>query len=121
MAEANEGKILSIINADLPTVTDDLAELYHIFGVPFLWTIIFALIAVLFSWKIAGITFGVCLLTLIAVFGLGGVTVGIKEEEASFCDERLKLMSDFVEGIRTIKAFGWEEKCETKLACIRKN
>ena len=80
-----------------------------------------ALLTWLTSWKIAGITFGFCLLSIVTVLGIGASSLSIKLEESSFCDQRLKLIGDFVEGIRTIKAFGWEVKCEKKLAYVRKN
>ena len=78
LAKVSVGKIMTIINSDLNVITPDLHFINHLIAIPIMWSIMFILIAWLTSWKIAGITFGFCLLALASVLGLGAYSLKIK-------------------------------------------
>ena len=52
---------------------------------------------------------------------IGKLLGKFKAKEASFNDERLKLVNDMINGIRTIKCYGWEYHYLEKLKQARKN
>ena len=43
----------------------------------------------------------------------------VKFREANYNDERVKLVSDMINGIRTIKSYGWENHYLAKIAQVR--
>ena len=43
----------------------------------------------------------------------------LKRKEAQCTDERLKLITDMVTGVRTIKCYGWENHYTEKITTIR--
>ena len=86
LAKTNKGKIMTIINSDLYVISTDLHFINSFISMPIIWGVMFAVIAWLSSWKIAGITFGISVLAIVTVLGLGAYSLKIKLAESSFCD-----------------------------------
>jgi len=50
---------------------------------------------------------------------VGGQSKHLKAAESKVTDKRIKLVSDIVEGIRTIKCYGWENHYLEKIQKVR--
>lgn len=53
---------------------------------------------------------------MVFILGLvGRFRIRMMKNEAKYIDKRVKLVTDMVAGIRTIKAYGWEEAYAEKV------
>ena len=68
----------------------------------------YGLIWYISGWPYAIIIFGLWIMTLLCQMFTSRMQKKLKQAEAMRNDERMKLVNDMVTGIRTIKAYAWE-------------
>ena len=80
------------------------------FGVasPFINIACYLVVWQISGWQYALIMAGLWVLTFMMQMCTARTQKGLKQQEAMRNDERMKLVNDMVTGIRTIKAYAWE-------------
>ena len=113
LTETNSGKLITLVSADIFTLERPLAMAP--FGIA---AIVLNVVVDLLIWQIAGWEYALIvtafwLCTLGMQMCTSRLQKRIKQAEAMRNDERMKLVNDMVTGIRTIKAYAWENHyCE---------
>ena len=108
LTETNSGKLITLISADIYTLERPLAMApFGLIAIP-INIACYALIWYISGWPYAVIVFGLWIATLICQVITSRLQKKLKQAEAMRNDERMKLINDMVTGIRTIKAYAWE-------------
>jgi ATP-binding cassette, subfamily C (CFTR/MRP), member 4 len=113
-------KIITIVTSELPSIEDDIVLAPYIIISPLSTIIAFTLIAI--NFREAAI-FGF-IMYIILVIGQGissKLTVKWKYLEGLFSDKRISLISEWINGIRTIKSYCWEEPYKNLINKSRRN
>jgi len=108
LAETNSGKLITIISSEMFTIERYSAMLPMVIMCPFIVALCMVYIAIE-----EGVIYAV--ITMVGfIFCVGGQTLcnhfakNYKQRESYLSDQRMKLISDMVTGIRTIKSYAWE-------------
>ena len=117
----NSGKLISVISADLFAAERSLAFTPLILAFPFVNAFTYALIGFSSDWMNSLIVFCVWILMVIVQFSSGRIAKRVKMRDSALNDERLKLVTDMVVGIRTLKSYGWENHYLQKITTVRKH
>lgn len=120
LAATNSGKLVSVISADLFSAERSLAFTCLLLAFPFVNAFTYVIIGVTSSWYNSLIVIGVWLSMLLIQYISGKCGKFFRIKVSALSDERLKLVSDMVVGIRTLKSFGWENHYKSKIEKIRK-
>lgn len=105
--KATSGKLVSIISGELQTIERGLIMLPFIITSPLVFIVLCILIAIYFK---EAVIFGVILALLIFAFEYFAARKinTYKYQEGTYSEKRLKVISDIINGIRTIKVYAWE-------------
>lgn len=106
-AISSTGKIVTIVSGELQTIEWGIQMAPYILIAPVSTLIAFCLIAINFQ-EAAAIGFIVFVFIIIAQILMSKVSLKWKIKEGAFSDKRIDILSDAVNGIRTIKTYGWE-------------
>ena len=106
-AISSTGRIVTIVSSELQSIDWGIQFAPYIVVAPISTLFAFALIAINFE-EAAIIGFGVFIAIMVAQFLISKATVGWKTKEGYYSDKRVDLIKDIVNGIRTIKIYGWE-------------
>jgi ATP-binding cassette subfamily C (CFTR/MRP) protein 4 len=107
LAKASAGKIVTIVSGELQVIESGLILAPYIIISPLITVYAFSLISLEFR-EGAALGFAVFILIIISQALLAQLTVRWKYKEGFYSDKRIKLVSDAINGIRTIKAYAWE-------------
>lgn len=116
----NSGKLIAVISSDLFAVERSLAFSPMILAFPFVNVFAYTVIGLTGSWVNALIVFGVQIIIFLVQFCSGKLAKILKLKDSASNDERLKLVSDMVVGVRTLKSYGWEQHYLKKITNVRK-
>lgn len=106
-AQATSGKLISLVSGELQMLERGFIVVPTLAVAPI--SLIFSFILIGISFKEAAFFgFIVAVLIIIAGFISASFTRKFKYEEGFWSSKRLKIISDIVNGIRTIKAYAWE-------------
>ena len=121
LTETDSGKLISIISGDLQGLTRSMGGVTNLIAAPLINLTAYAVI-----WKTSGLEYA--LITFIWWVALllmqhysSELVKKLKYKESGYNDERQRLITDMVVGVRTIKAYAWENHYLTKLKTARKN
>lgn len=108
IARTNSGKLVTILSSDLQAIERPMQLLPSTFASPFVNLVVYIIIGNTLSWEYSLITFVTWIITI--YFQMKAAQYGKKVliQQASYNDERQKLVSDMVIGAKTIKSYGWE-------------
>ena len=115
LTETNSGKLITLVSADIFTIERPLAVAPFGIASPFINLMCYGLIWYIAGWVYALIMIGLWALLICMQLCSSRVTKSIKGQEAMRNDERMKLINDMVTGIRTIKAYAWENHYSSKV------
>ena len=120
LAKTSSGKLIAMISSDLFALERSFtfAALILVFPVCNLFTFLY--VGSRFGWIPALIVLACFLFSFGLQMLAGHYQKILKGDDARQTDDRLKLVSDVVVGIRTIKCYGWENHYLKKLATVRK-
>lgn len=107
LAKASTGKIVTIVSGELQVVEVGLILTPYIVIAPISTILAFILIGINFE-EAAVLGFITYVLIVILQALMSKLTVKWKYREGVFSDKRVKMISDAINGIRTIKAYAWE-------------
>ena len=107
LAEATPGKIVTIAGPELLNMEDGLVLTPYIIISPLSTIFAFSLIAINFKEAALLGLIVYCILVILQIL-ISKVTVKWKYLESFYSDKRVKIISDAINGIRTIKWYGWE-------------
>ena len=116
----NSGKLISVISADLFAAERSLAFSPLIMAFPIVNGFAYIIIGFQSSWINSAIVFGVWLIMVAIQVYNGRAARSLKMKDSAMNDERLKLVSDMVVGVRTLKSYGWENHYMNKITSVRK-
>jgi len=120
IATTNSGKLITLISADMFTIERPLSIAPLVFASPFINILCYSLIGFTAGWIYAAITCSLWFIMIVMQYFVTKTQFAIKGREAKKNDERLKLVSDMVTGIRTIKSYAWENHYMGKIISIRR-
>ena len=106
-AISSTGKIVTIVSGELQTIDWGIQMAPYIVIAPISTTFAFALIAINFE-EAAVFGFIVFVFIIVSQILLSRLTMKWKYKEGVFSDKRVDIISDSINGIRTIKTYGWE-------------
>lgn len=101
------GKVVTIVSSELPSIEDGLLLAPYIIIAPLSTIYAFTIIGINFK-EAAVLGFIVYILIVISQGLLSKATVKWKYLEGLYSDKRIKVIYDAINGIRTIKSYGWE-------------
>ena len=119
VTSTNSGKLITLVSADIFTIERGLAFAPIALTSPFVNIGVVIFIGVKTHWSNAIIVLCFYLAMIILQMVNGGVLKGQKFAEGMANDQRIKLTSDMVNGIRTIKSYGWEDHYKQKIEDAR--
>jgi ABC-type multidrug transport system fused ATPase/permease subunit len=120
LTETNSGKLITIISGDMFNVERAITMIPIILAGPCIVLITCALITISAGWQYALLTLILWLSVLVMQHYTNKLSIWIKMKESVLTDQRLKLINDLVQGIRTIKSYAWEKHYMKKIQDIRK-
>lgn len=113
LTETNSGKLITLVSSDIFSLERPLTMAPFCLVSPFINIACYGLIWFISGWPYAVMLFGLWILTLTCQALVTSYQKRMKQAEAMCNDERMKLINDMVTGIRTIKAYAWENHyCE---------
>lgn len=107
LAKASTGKIVTIVSGELQAIEMGLTLMPYVVISPITTTVAFVLIGINFR-EAAVIGFLTFILIVICQWIISRFTVKWKYLEGVYSDKRTKVITDSINGIRTIKAYAWE-------------
>ncbi|CAI2362604.1 unnamed protein product [Moneuplotes crassus] len=107
LSKASSGKIVTIVSGELQVIEHGLVMAPYIIIAPIITILSFSLIAIDFG-EAAAIGFCMFILIILCQAIISKATVKWKYWEGVYSDKRIKVISDIVTGIRTIKCYAWE-------------
>ena len=107
LAKASTGKIVTIVSGELQVIESGLVLAPYIIIAPISTTLAFVLIGLDFK-EAAALGFITYVVIVILQALIAKCTVKWKYREGMNTDKRVKIMTDCINGIRTIKSYGWE-------------
>lgn len=107
LAQASTGKIVTIVSGELQVIEQGIGITPYVIIAPISTTLAFILIGINFK-EGAALGFATFILIVVCQYLMAKVTVKWKYNEGVFSDKRVKSITDAINGIRTIKAYGWE-------------
>ena len=107
LSENNAGKIITIVSGELQVLEHGITMTPYVIIGPITTILAFILIAINFR-EAAAIGFIGYLLLVFLKLLLSKATLKWKYRESLFSDQRVKLISDAIDGIRTLKCYAWE-------------
>ena len=106
-AIATSGKLVAIVSGELQLIERGMLSVNSIISAPI--QLVFTCILLSFSFKEAVLLgFLVGLIVIFIMYVGSGFIKKFKYNEGFHSDKRLKVISDIINGIRTIKAYAWE-------------
>lgn len=113
LTETNSGKLITLVSSDIFTLERPLAIAPFGLASPFINIACYLIVWQISGWEYAVIMASLWILTFIMQVCTSRMQKGLKQSEAMRNDERMKLVNDMITGIRTIKAYAWENHyCE---------
>jgi ABC-type multidrug transport system fused ATPase/permease subunit len=106
-AESSTGKMVTIVSSELQTIDWGIQMVPFIIIAPISTVIAFGFIALDFK-EGAAIGFVGFVLIMLAQMMISKATQVWKYNEGKFSDKRIDIITDSVNGARTIKIYGWE-------------
>ena len=119
VTETNSGKLIALISADWFAIEKAISISSNAFAAPLVNLVCYAFIAFTAGWLYALIVFGVWLVMMAMQVYAGTFPRKYRRVEGMQNDERMKHVVDLVTGVRTIKAYGWEDHYVRKISAQR--
>ena len=119
LSETDSGKLVSVVSADLSQIERALGFAPMIIGAPAVFAICLAVIGVVYGQRVCLIMFIAVVLSIGGQYLAGSFVGGLYYKFATLTDERLKLVTEMVAGLRTIKCYGWEFHYLKKINAVR--
>ena len=118
LSECAHGKLLALISQDSDFITEQFGGILHrstgIFGM----IVSTAILLYFIGWvALTGLVFMVLTLLLEKVFR--AIRLPVLQQEEKHADARIKLITDMISGIRTIKTYAWERIFLNRVAEVR--
>lgn len=120
VTSTNSGKLISLVSADCFMMERGLAFAPIALTVPITNIAVIIFLSVRHHWSSGLVVLAFWLLMLLGQNVNGQTLKGHKFKEGMANDRRIKLVSDMVNGIRTIKSYGWEDHYKKKIFEVRK-
>ena len=111
----NSGKLITLVSADIFSIERGISISPFFISAPITNIAVMVLVGVTSSWIDSAIIFAFYLLMLAMQIWSAGKQKNLKQQEGIENDQRVKLVSDMVGGIRTIKSYGWETHYQQKI------
>lgn len=115
LTETNSGKLITLASSDIFTLERPLSMAPFALVAPIMNLASYGLIWYISGWQYAVIIFGLWILMFLSQMLVARMQKGNKQAEAMRNDERMKLVNDMITGIRTIKAYAWENHYSRKV------
>jgi ABC-type multidrug transport system fused ATPase/permease subunit len=119
MIKTNSGKLIAIIASNIFSIEEGLANFPNTLMCPFLSIVCYIYLGLLVGWWYCLGVFIFWIFSLAFAQLLSMCVSKVKLKEAIFNDERIKLITDIIVGIRTIKCYTWEDKYYEKVKTVR--
>jgi len=116
----NSGKLIAVISSDLFAVERSLAFSPLILAFPFVNGFAYTVIGVTSSWINSLIVFAIWIFMVLVQLVTSRLAKRVKMADSALNDERLKLVTDMVVGVRTLKSYGWENHYLDKIVTVRR-
>ena len=107
LSQTSSGKLVTIVDSELHIIEAGFVLIPYIIISPIIVCISFGIIAIYFK-EAAAVGFIIYLVIVLGEILSAKCLANVKYFEGLHSDKRLKLISEAVDGIRTIKAYGWE-------------
>jgi ABC-type multidrug transport system fused ATPase/permease subunit len=121
VTSTNSGKLVTLVSADIFMMERALSMAPMLFSAPFSNLSVVLAIGFTTGWINAGIVIVVWIIMMVMQFKSGHKQKELKSKEGMQNDGRIKLITDMLSGIRTIKSYGWENHYTEKIGKSRKN
>ena len=115
VTETNSGKLIALISSDWFAIEKAISISTNAFAAPLVNMVCYAFIGFTAGWLYALVVFGVWVVMILMQMYAGTFPKKYRRVEAMENDERMKHVIDMVTGIRTIKAYGWENHYVRKI------
>jgi len=115
VTSTNSGKLITLVSGDIFMIERGLAFSPMVISAPFTNIAVMILVVVTSHWSNSIIIFVFYMLMLLLQTLSGMKQKNEKIQEGMQNDQRIKLVSDMVNGIRTIKSYGWENHYKQKI------
>ena len=107
LAVSSTGKLVTLISSELQIVEKSFWYIPYIFTGIFIFGVAFWIFGYHFK-EAAVIAFGALLLIILIVMVLNFLMFGVIYKASHYSDLRIKMITDLINGIKTIKAYCWE-------------
>ena len=107
LAVSSSGKLVTLISSELQTIEKSFWFITYVFTSIFIFFIAFGIFGYYYK-EAAAIAFGALLLIIVIVMVLNFTMFGVIYKASHYSDLRVKMITDLINGIKTIKAYCWE-------------
>lgn len=115
LAQTNSGKLITLVSADIFAAERFMTLVPFCISKPIINLVVIVFYSVTEHWSYgATILFWYLFMNLMQIAS-GAKAKELKIEEGQANDVRVKLISDMITGIRTIKSYGWEKNYMEKI------
>ena len=113
-------KIISIVSSELEILEKGLTIAPYLFIAPLLWVVSLGFIFVMVG-PISLITLAILLLVVLLQKSSSSKLFLVKKVEAKFNEQRIKVITNLIQGIKAVKNYGWEYAFLLKLSDLRRS
>ena len=119
VTETNSGKLIGLVSSDWFAIEKAISTSTNAFSAPVVNVVCYTFIGFTAGWLYALIVFGVWIIMILLQMYAGTFPKKFRKIETMQNDERMKHVVDLVTGVRTIKAYGWEDHYIRKISAQR--
>ena len=107
LAVSSTGKLVTLISSELQTIEKSFLFIPYAFTSLIIFCIAFGIFGYYYK-EAAVIAFGALLIIVLLIMTLNFVILGVFYKASHYSDLRVKMITDLINGIKTIKAYCWE-------------
>ena len=107
LALSSTGKLVTLVSSELQTIEKSFRLITYVLTSIVIFFIAFGIFAYYYK-EAAAIAFGALLLFIVIIVGLNLIIMGVLYKASHYSDLRVKIITDLINGIKTIKAYCWE-------------
>ena len=107
LALSSTGKLVTLVSSELQTIEKSFRLITYVLTSIVIFFIAFGIFAYYYK-EAAAIAFGALLLFIVIIVVLNLIIMGVLYKASHYSDLRVKMITDLINGIKTIKAYCWE-------------
>eukprot|EP00472_Partenskyella_glossopodia_P010875 CAMPEP_0197538404 /NCGR_PEP_ID=MMETSP1318-20131121/59626_1 /TAXON_ID=552666 /ORGANISM="Partenskyella glossopodia, Strain RCC365" /LENGTH=1460 /DNA_ID=CAMNT_0043096805 /DNA_START=205 /DNA_END=4587 /DNA_ORIENTATION=+ len=120
IAATGTGKILNMIGEDTQRIFQLMPIIHFLWSAPLQILVVIVLLLLLVGWAPTLAAAGVLLVVVISMYYSNEAMQKLEKKRAGKMDERVKLISEAVKGMKAVKLYAWEEPMCESIDKVRK-